>query len=197
MIHLASKSPRRRELLDQLGLAHAVLDVDVPEQRGSGETALEYVRRVARDKAEAGWAALQKQERTGTRVLAADTEVVLEDEVFGKPSDAAQAAAMLRRLSGRIHQVLSAVCLRDASGVHEALCRSQVRFSTLGEARIGAYLDSGEWQGKAGAYAIQGRAAAFIAHLEGSYSGVMGLPLFETARLLGSGDSELAIRDSS
>jgi septum formation protein len=195
-LYLASKSPRRRELLDQLGAAHVVLDVDVPEHRGSGETAVDYVRRVARDKAEAGWAGLPQVERGSAQVLAADTEVVLDDEVFGKPSDAGQAAAMLRRLSGRSHEVLSAVCLRNASGVHEALCRSQVRFAVLDEARISAYLQSGEWQGKAGAYAIQGRAAAFIAHLEGSYSGVMGLPLFETARLLGSGDWGVGIRES-
>lgn len=182
VLYLASKSPRRRELLTQLGQSHVVLEVDVPEQRELGEAALDYVQRVARDKAEAGW--LQVRSDAAARVLAADTEVILNDEVFGKPVDAADAAAMLRRLSGRVHVAVSAVCLRDSSGTREALCPTTVEFIELDETRIRSYLDSGEWQGKAGAYAIQGRAGAFIRRIEGSYSGVMGLPLFETAALL-------------
>jgi septum formation protein len=184
VLYLASKSPRRRELLTQLGQPHVVLEVDVPEQRAAGETALDYVARVARDKAEAGW--LEVRADPSARVLAADTEVILDDEVFGKPADAADAAAMLRRLSGRVHVAVSAVCLRDSSGAREALCPTAVEFAAIDESTISAYLDSGEWQGKAGAYAIQGRAGAFIRRIEGSYSGVMGLPLFETAELLGA-----------
>jgi septum formation protein len=182
MLYLASRSPRRRELLQQLGVAHAAIDVDIPERRAADESPEAYVSRVARDKAEAGRAALGPL--AGAVVLGADTEVVLDGEVFGKPADAAQAAAMLRRLSGRTHAVISAVWGVDATDARRELCLSQVRFASLSEAAIAAYVATGEPFGKAGAYAIQGRAAAWVEHLEGSYSGVMGLPLFETARLL-------------
>jgi septum formation protein len=181
MLYLASQSPRRRELLGRLGLPFAVLDVDVPERRAPGEHADAYVRRVARDKARAG---LQLLGDAHGWVLGADTEVVLDDEVFGKPLDAADAAVMLRRLSGRTHQVLSAVILAGPEGEHAVLSKSDVTFGPLDEATIAAYVASGEPEGKAGAYAIQGNAQAFIAHLSGSYSGVMGLPLYETAGLL-------------
>ena len=180
MLHLASKSPRRHQLLQQLGVAFDVLDVDVPEQRAAGETPQAYVSRVARDKAAAG-ALLVKP---GGVVLGADTEVVLGDDVFGKPRDAVDAAAMLRRLSGRTHAVISAVWALSGGRQECAVCVSQVRFATLDESDIAVYVATGEPFGKAGAYAIQGRGAALIEHLEGSYSGVMGLPLFETARLL-------------
>jgi septum formation protein len=180
MLHLASQSPRRRELLAQLGVDFRVVDVDVPEVRQAQESPRDYVSRVARDKARAGLAALP----AGAQVLGADTEVVLDGEVFGKPRDAADAAAMLRRLSGREHAVISAVWLVDARSERSACCVSQVRFAALDEAAITAYVGTGESFGKAGAYAIQGRGAALVEHLEGSYSGVMGLPLFETARLL-------------
>ncbi|WP_372017572.1 Maf family protein [Pseudoxanthomonas sp. 10H] len=182
MLYLASKSPRRAELLHRLGQPHRLLDVDVPEVRAPGEGADAYVRRVARDKARAGWR--QVAAEPGARVLGADTEVVLDDEVFGKPADAADAAAMLRRLSGRTHVVLSAVVVVDAGGEREVLSTTQVRFAPLSDAQIEAYLATGEAMGKAGAYAIQGRAEAFVEHLAGSYSGVMGLPVHETARLL-------------
>jgi septum formation protein len=182
VLYLASKSPRRRELLGQLGIAHVVLEIEIPEVREAGEPALDYVQRVAREKAEAGWNRVGHQ--PFARVLAADTEVILDDEVFGKPRDALDAAAMLRRLSGRRHQAVSAICLADAHGSREALCITEVEFDALDEARIAAYIDSGECFGKAGAYAIQGRAAAFIRRIEGSYSGVMGLPLFELARMI-------------
>ncbi|MFY8135018.1 MAG: Maf family protein [Aquimonas sp.] len=182
MLYLASKSPRRRELLGQLGIAHVVLEIEIPEAREPGEPALDYVQRVAREKAEEGWNRVGRQ--PFARVLAADTEVILDDEVFGKPRDALDAAAMLRRLSGRRHQAVSAICLADAHGSREALCITEVEFDALDEARIAAYIDSGECFGKAGAYAIQGRAAAFIRRIEGSYSGVMGLPLFELARMI-------------
>ena len=182
MLHLASQSPRRRELLARLGCAFTVLDAEVPEERAPGEPPEAYVRRVARDKALAGFARVRGEPQA--RVIGADTEVVLGDDVFGKPADAADAAAMLRRLSGRTHQVLSAVSLVSADGEWQALSVSEVRFDTLDAAAIDAYVAGDEWQGKAGAYAIQGSAQAFIAHLSGSYSGVMGLPLHETARLL-------------
>jgi septum formation protein len=182
VLFLASQSPRRRQLLAQLGVAFEALDVEVPEQRGSGETAAEYVSRVARDKAGAGLA--HCADADGAWVLGADTEVVLDGEVFGKPRDAADATAMLERLSGRSHEVISVVWLLGAAGEHHAVSRSQVRFAPLDAATIAAYIATGESFGKAGAYAIQGRAAAFVEYLSGSYSGVMGLPLHETATLL-------------
>ena len=182
MLYLASQSPRRRELLAHLGQPFATLDLDVPEQRQPGEPPEAYVRRVAREKAGAGL--LQVMTNPAARVLGADTEVVLGDEVFGKPADADDAAAMLRRLSGRTHQVVSAVSLVSASREAQIVSVSLVTFGVLADAAIAAYVDGGEWQGKAGAYAIQGSAQAFVAHLSGSYSGVMGLPLYETAQLL-------------
>ena len=182
MLHLASKSPRRSELLARLGLEFGVLDLDVPEHRGPGEPAEEYVRRVAREKAGAGL--LQVMAVPNALVLGADTEVVLGDDVFGKPRDAADAAAMLRRLSGRTHLVISAVSLVSAAREAQAVSVSEVTCTVLDEEAIERYLASGEWDGKAGAYAIQGRAQSFISHLSGSFSGVMGLPLYETAQLL-------------
>ncbi|MFP5374198.1 MAG: Maf family protein [Gammaproteobacteria bacterium] len=182
MLHLASRSPRRSELLALLGLEFGVLALEVPEQRAPGEPPEDYVRRVAREKAGAGL--LKVVASPGALVLGADTEVVLDDEVFGKPRDAADAAAMLRRLSGRTHRVLSAVSLVSREREAQAVSVSEVRFAELDDARIDAYVASGEPQGKAGGYAVQGRAQAFIAHLSGSHSGVMGLPLYETARLL-------------
>ena len=184
MLYLASQSPRRRELLAQLGATFSVVDVEVPEQRGADESPRDYVHRVARDKARAGLALVDAKDLGGVVVLGADTEVVLDGDVFGKPSNTADAAAMLRRLSGRTHEVISAVWLVEASRELSDICISQVRFATLDEATIAAYVGSDEPFGKAGAYAIQGRGAALIEHLEGSYSGVMGLPVFETARLL-------------
>ncbi len=182
MLYLASQSPRRRQLLEQLGAPFVVLDVAVPEQRAPDETPRDYVSRVAREKARAGWQSLGGA--ADARVLGADTEVVLDDEVFGKPRDAEDAAGMLRRLSGKTHAVISAVWLVDAQHQRSEISVSQVRFATLDEATIAAYVATGEPFGKAGAYAIQGRGATLIEHLQGSYSGVMGLPVFETARLL-------------
>lgn len=182
MLHLASQSPRRRELLARLGVPFGVLDVDVPEARVPGEPAEDYVRRVAREKAGAGL--LEVVAVPGAVVLGGDTEVVLEDDVFGKPRDAADAAAMLRRLSGRTHRVLSAVALVSAEREAQAVSVSEVTFDALDEAAIARYVDSGEPMGRAGAYAIQGYAETFTARLSGSYSGVMGLPLRETAALL-------------
>jgi septum formation protein len=184
VLYLASQSPRRRELLEQIGMSFSVLQVDVPEQREAGESPQEYVHRVARDKARAGLAHLAANERSAAVVLGSDTEVVLDGEVFGKPLDAGDAAAMLRRLSGRTHEVMSAVWLVAERNEQSDICVSRVRFAKLDEATIAAYVASGEPFGKAGAYAIQGFGAGLIEHLDGSYSGVMGLPLFETSRLL-------------
>lgn len=184
MLYLASQSPRRRDLLEQLGATFSVLDVEVPELRCAGELPQDYVHRVARDKAQAGLALFAAGDRDDVIVLGADTEVVLDGDVFGKPRDAADAVAMLRRLSGRTHEVISAVWLVGPAAERGDVCVSQVRFAALDEATIAAYVATGEPFGKAGAYAIQGRGAALIGHLQGSYSGVMGLPLFETARLL-------------
>jgi septum formation protein len=183
MLYLASQSPRRRELLAQAGMVFETIDVDVPEIRAVDESPWAYVERVARAKARAGLEAAIDCD-SGAVVLGADTEVVLDDRVFGKPRDDADAAAMLRALSGRTHDVISVVCCVGAQGEHVATCTSAVTFAELDAAEIERYVATGEPFGKAGGYAIQGRAAAFIAHLSGSYSGVMGLPLFETLQLL-------------
>ncbi|HEU4531436.1 MAG TPA: Maf family protein [Steroidobacteraceae bacterium] len=181
---LASASPRRRELLDQIGVEHRVAPVDLDESRGAGEAPPEYVVRLAREKAEAGWQRLADREREV--VLAADTAVVLGDDILGKPRDRADGLAMLLQLSGRTHQVLTAVALRDAGGMASQLSESLVTFRPISRDEAEQYWATGEPRDKAGAYAIQGRAAVFIERIEGSYSGVMGLPLFETARLLGA-----------
>ncbi len=181
VICLASRSPRRRELLHQIGVDFDVIDVDVDEQRGPQESAEAFVARVALDKARAGRSALPAA--SPMPVLGADTAVVIDNEVLGKPRDGADAARMLSLLSGRTHRVLTAVAL--VAG-RETVCvsTSKVTFRTLGDAECAAYWASGEPADKAGAYAIQGLAAVFISRLEGSYSGVMGLPLYETATLL-------------
>lgn len=182
VLYLASQSPRRRELLRQLGVDFSVLDVDVPEHREPGEPPEDYVSRVAREKAGAGL--MQVVALPGAVVIGADTEVVLDDEVFGKPADGDAALRMLRRLSGRTHRALSVVWCVSAGREEHAMSESLVEFTRLDDADIAAYIASGEPFGKAGAYAIQGRAAAFVKHLAGSHSGVMGLPLRETAELV-------------
>lgn len=187
MLYLASKSPRRLELLRQLGIDPELLDIDVPEVRLPGEPAIDYVSRVAREKAGAGL--LEVMSAPGALVLGADTEVILGDVVYGKPTDAADAARMLRELSGRTHRVVTAAWLVSASREEHALQQSQVSIAQLTDADIAAYIETGEWQGKAGAYAIQGLAGAFVAHLEGSHSSVMGLPLHETWELLRNFDA--------
>ncbi|KAF1716565.1 Maf family protein [Pseudoxanthomonas wuyuanensis] len=182
MLYLASKPPRRAELLTRLGLRFGLLDLDIPEQRQPGEPAEEYVRRVAREKAGAGL--LTVLATPGAVVLGADTEVILDDRVYGKPADEAGAAAMLRSLSGRSHRVVSAVSLVSAGREAQAVSESEVTFAELSETDIAAYLATGEAMGKAGAYGIQGHAERFVSRLNGSFSGVMGLPLYETSRLL-------------
>lgn len=182
MLYLASKSPRRLELLRQLGLDPGLLDLDVPEVLQPGEPPEDYVSRVAREKAGAGL--LKVMSAPQAVVLGADTEVVLGDHVYGKPVDADDAARMLRELSGRTHRVITTVWLVSADREEHATCESQVRFAELDDAAIARYVATGEAMGKAGAYGIQGRAGGFIAHLSGSHSAVMGLPMFETAGLL-------------
>ncbi|MGY3265136.1 MULTISPECIES: Maf family nucleotide pyrophosphatase [unclassified Lysobacter] len=182
MLYLASKSPRRRELLGRLGIDPRVLDIDIPEVRQPGEGAFDYVRRVSREKAGAGL--LTVASVPGALVLAADTEVVLDDDVFGKPVDADDAVHMLTRLSGRTHQVISVVWIISADREAQAISVSDVTFAALTPAQLDGYIACGEWAGKAGAYAIQGRAEAFVTRLDGSYSGVMGLPVHETSKLL-------------
>ncbi|MEY4762588.1 MAG: hypothetical protein RLZZ200_2444 [Pseudomonadota bacterium] len=177
---LASASPRRSALLAQIGIAHKVYATEIDESPLPGEDAAALVRRLARSKA------LAAQPLAGLLpVLGSDTEVVLDGRVFGKPGDAAEGEAMLLSLAGRVHQVLSAVALVLPDGrVFEALSESHVRMRPVSRDEARAYWNSGEPRGKAGGYAIQGYAAVFISGLEGSFSGVMGLPLFETAALL-------------
>lgn len=186
--YLASASPRRRELLAQAGYAPEVLRLSperaVDETPQPGEPPLVYVKRLAQDKALAGVAELAAGGREPAPVLGADTTVALTGEIFGKPVDTDEAVAMLSRLSGREHQVLTAVALAEGERVDLRISVSRVRFSRVTDAQIRAYAATGEPLDKAGAYGIQGRAACFVEHLEGSYSGVMGLPLFETADLL-------------
>jgi septum formation protein len=178
---LASASPRRQELLRQIGVEHFVAVADLDESVLPGESPAAYVQRLALAKARAVAA---RADSRGLPVLGADTAVVVGGVIFGKPADAEDARRMLTSLAGCDHQVLSAVALVAGARENLRLSESRVRFAALRSADIEAYIASGEPFGKAGGYAIQGRAAAFIAHLEGSYSGVMGLPLFETASLL-------------
>lgn len=184
MIYLASASPRRQELLRQLALDFEAIPSNLDEVPQPGERPQDYVARVARDKARHVMRRIREQGLTPHPVLGADTEVVLDGEILGKPRDREHGLDMLRRLSGRTHEVLSGVCVLHGEREHPALNVSRVTFRPLAAAEIAAYWDTGEPAGKAGAYAIQGRAAAFIERLEGSYSGVMGLPLYELAGIL-------------
>jgi septum formation protein len=181
-VYLASGSPRRRELLQQIGVAFRVVGMTVDEAVSPGEAPLGYVARLAAAKAEAGWD--RSRDAHEVPVLAADTAVVLDGRILGKPADREDAEGMLRQLSGRTHEVLTAIALRTAQGVQSRISRSEVTFRSIGAAEARAYWETGEPSDKAGAYAIQGCGAIFIAELRGSYSGVMGLPLFETAELL-------------
>ena len=191
-IYLASQSPRRQELLRQLGVEFDPLLLreaagrprDVEEVARDGEPALHYVERIARTKAVVGGNAMLRRGLSPRPVLAADTEVVLDGEIFGKPRDAHDATRMLARLAGRTHQVSTAVALFWEDEEAAEVVTSTVTFRPLAREEIERYVAIGESADKAGAYAIQGRAAAFIARIEGSYSGVMGLPLCETASLL-------------
>jgi len=181
-VYLASQSPRRRELLRQIGVFPEIVPVEIDERLRSGEAARDYVERVALEKARAGRAALAAG--CAGPVLGADTCVLIDGEVLGKPAHRREGMAMLRRLSGATHEVLSAVALAVAGAASVRVSTSRVTFRALTERECAAYWATGEAADKAGAYAIQGLAAVFVARIEGSYSGVMGLPLFETAELL-------------
>jgi septum formation protein len=189
-IYLASQSPRRRQLLEQLGIRHELLLPDASEDAEALEAALKneapraYVKRVAALKLDA---AVQRMKARGlpvAPVLCSDTTVAMGRTIYGKPDDSDHACTMLQALSGHTHRVLTAVAVQQGDQRLTALSTSSVRFAPMTDAHIRAYADSGEPLGKAGAYAVQGRAAAFIAHISGSYSGIMGLPMFETAQLL-------------
>ena len=191
-IYLASRSPRRRELLAQIGVRFQVLmfrgnpetDAELDETPLADELPRAYVERIARAKAQAGWQRLEQRSLPRAAVLSADTTVALGNRILGKPADRREAAAMLAELSGRRHEVLTAVALKDEAQLACALSVSEVEFRPLSAEDIRQYVATGECDDTAGAYAIQGRAAQFVADLRGSFTGVMGLPLYETAQLL-------------
>ncbi|MBR7799501.1 Maf family protein [Undibacterium fentianense] len=191
-IYLASKSPRRRELLRQVGIDFEVLLLrdspprgpDVTELVLPGEAPEIYVSRVTQEKAIAAWQAIRSRRLLAHPVLAADTSVIIQQEVLGKPANRNEAISMLRKLSGNTHQVLTSIAVKYHDHLLQCTQKSEVSFANLDEAQIKAYCDSTEPYDKAGGYGIQGFAARFITHISGSYSGIMGLPLFETTDLL-------------
>ncbi|HCY15337.1 MAG: septum formation inhibitor Maf [Curvibacter sp. GWA2_64_110] len=191
-IYLASQSPRRRQLLEQLGVRHELLLPDAQEDAESleavmpGETPMAYVQRVTPLKLDAALKRLKRRGLPVAPILCSDTTVALGRRIYGKPVDAKDAARMLGELAGRTHRVLTAVALGTARRREQALSVSRVTFADMNRRQIAAYVAGGEPMGKAGAYAVQGRAAAFISHISGSYSGIMGLPVYETAQLLSS-----------
>jgi septum formation protein len=195
IIYLASQSPRRAQLLEQIGVQFELLlpsvgeDTEQLEATIQGESPVQYVERVTRAKADAAVARMRVQQRKVLPILVSDTTVAIGGTIFGKPRNAAHATEILSQLSGKTHRVLTAVAVADAGpeeicAVRIALSRSRIQFKRLKASEIDRYVESQEPFGKAGAYAIQGYAATFIKHIEGSYSGIMGLPLFETAKLL-------------
>jgi septum formation protein len=189
-IYLASQSPRRRQLLEQLGVRHELLLPDADEDAESieavlpGEAPVAYVQRVTELKLDAALARLKRRGLPLAPVLCSDTTVARGRTIYGKPADAGDAARMLRELSGATHRVLTAVAVGTARKRDAALSISKVTFSELSARQVRDYVAGGEPMGKAGAYAVQGRAAAYISHISGSYSGIMGLPMHETALLL-------------
>jgi septum formation protein len=186
LVYLASASPRRRQLLSQIGVPFQVLSVDVDESIAAGESPERYVLRVAEAKAVAGLAQCAAGRRPQGPVLGADTAVVAAGAILGKPADCADAERMLGLLSGSTHEVLTAVALAIDDGVVSRLSRSEVTFREITREEARDYWNTGESRDKAGGYAIQGYGAVFVSALRGSYSGVMGLPLFETAQMLRS-----------
>jgi septum formation protein len=189
-IYLASQSPRRRQLLEQLGVRHELLlpdhheDSEALEAVQPGEAPAAYVRRVTGLKLDAALARLKRRGLAPAPVLCSDTTVALGRAIYGKPVDGSDAARMLRELAGQTHRVLTAVAMQSGRKRVEALSDSRVTFAAMTPAQVRAYVATGEPIGKAGAYAVQGRAAAHISRIAGSYTGIMGLPLFETAQLL-------------
>jgi septum formation protein len=197
-IYLASQSPRRRQLLEQLGVRYELLlpdegeDSEALEHEKPGEAPAAYVQRVTGLKLDAALARLQRRGLPAAPVLCSDTTVALGRTIYGKPADAADAARMLRELAGHTHRVLTAVAVQAGRKRLAALSDSRVTFAAMSPAQVRAYVASGEPMGKAGAYAVQGRAAAHIARIAGSYTGIMGLPLHETAQLLRSAGVQTA-----
>ncbi len=187
-LYLASQSPRRRELLRQIGVRHAVISASIPEQPAVCEAALDYVQRLAREKAAAGHTQLLRQKLPLAPVLGADTLGLLDGEILEKPRDQAHAQQMLRQLSGRTHQVITAVALHSTSLQALRVSTTDVTFRELSDAEITAYWNTGEPQDKAGSYAIQGLGAVFVKEIRGSYSCVVGLPIEATLELLGEFD---------
>lgn len=185
-IYLASGSPRRREILESMGVSLERIHADIDEAVLPGEDAITYTERLAREKAAAGWLVVQQSGLPERPLLAADTTVVQDGEIFGKPADAADARRMLQAFSGRSHQAVTSVAVRQGEHIEVRTSVTHVTFKPLGEDEIQRYIDSGEPFDKAGAYGIQGRAAVFITRIDGSYSGVMGLPIHETAQILGN-----------
>jgi len=183
-LYLASQSPRRRELLRQIGVRHAVITSAIPEQPAVGETALDYVQRLARAKAAAGFAQLLHHQLPIAPVLGADTLGLLDGEILEKPRDRVHALRMLRQLSGRTHQVITAVALHSQAQQALRVSVTDVTFRELSDAEIAAYWETGEPQDKAGSYAIQGLGAVFVKEIRGSYSCVVGLPIEATLELL-------------
>lgn len=193
-LYLASQSPRRRQLLEQLGVSHELLlpnadgdvaeDAEAIEEALPGEAPRDYVVRVTGLKLDAAVARHARRRLPAAPILCSDTTVALGAQILGKPQDAADAARMLRQLAGCTHEVLTAVALQSGGERVQALSVSQVTFAAMTDAQIAAYVATGEPMGKAGSYGIQGAAAAHVAHIAGSYSGIMGLPVYETALLL-------------
>jgi septum formation protein len=201
---LASASPRRSELLEQIGVRFTILATDIDESRLENESPSDYVSRLALEKSRAGYS---RQTRTVKSAegkggedklpsLGADTIVVCDQQIFGKPKDQAHAAAMLMALSGKVHTVMSAVAVSQGPCSSSRLTKTLVRFRTISQSECLTYWQTGEPEGKAGGYAIQGRGAVFVDHIEGSYSGVVGLPLSETAEILGEFDIPLWTAES-
>ncbi len=183
-LYLASQSPRRRELLHQIGVKHAVVRASVPEQIGGGESAMDYVQRLAREKAAAGFAEIQHQQLPLAPVLGADTLGLIDGEVLEKPRDKVHAHQILRQLSGRTHEVITAVALHSQAQQAQRLSITRVTFRELSDVEIDAYWETGEPQDKAGGYGIQGLGAVFVKEIHGSYSCVVGLPIEATCELL-------------
>ena len=189
-VYLASQSPRRRQLLEQLGVRYELLLPDANEDAEALEVVLEneapaaYVKRVTRLKLDAAVTRLKQRQLIVAPVLCADTSVALGRIIYGKPQNANDAERMLGELSGQTHRVLTSIALHSEQQFYEALSSSQVSFEAMTNLQISAYVATGEPMGKAGAYAVQGRAAAYISRINGSYSGIMGLPLCETSLLL-------------
>jgi septum formation protein len=189
-IYLASQSPRRAQLLEQLGVRFELLlpepseDVEQLEAVFKNEAPATYVARVTALKLDAAMARMRRRGLPSAAVLCSDTTVALGRTIYGKPDSPSDAARMLRSLSGKTHRVLTAVAIRKGKVSEQVVSVSQVRFAAMSDAQIRGYVATGEPMGKAGAYAVQGRAAAYIEHISGSYSGIMGLPMFETAQML-------------